>query len=113
MPPRGLVRSDRAQSAQAQSSQCSAKALESPSLGPLAQLAEHLHDAQGVRGSNPLRPTREPQVRGPFGGSCASLDPSGPRTTVHVERLAGAEAGRVRREEQDAVTDLVRFAEAA
>ena len=25
--------------------------------GPLAQLVAHLHDAQGVRGSSPLRPT--------------------------------------------------------
>lgn len=24
----------------------------------------HLHDAQGVRGSNPLRPTKKAQVRG-------------------------------------------------
>ncbi len=27
--------------------------------GPLAQLVAHLHDAQGVRGSSPLRPTTE------------------------------------------------------
>ena len=27
--------------------------------GPLAQLVAHLHDAQGVRGSSPLRPTIE------------------------------------------------------
>ena len=27
--------------------------------GPLAQLVAHLHDAQGVRGSSPLRPTRQ------------------------------------------------------
>jgi hypothetical protein len=27
-------------------------------VGPLAQLVAHLHDAQGVRGSSPLRPTR-------------------------------------------------------
>jgi hypothetical protein len=29
-------------------------------LGPLAQLVAHLHDAQGVRGSSPLRPTTSP-----------------------------------------------------
>ena len=27
-------------------------------MGPLAQLVAHLHDAQGVRGSSPLRPTQ-------------------------------------------------------
>ncbi len=27
--------------------------------GPLAQLVAHLHDAQGVRGSSPLRPTEK------------------------------------------------------
>ena len=37
-------------------------------LGPLAQLAEHLHDAQGVRGSNPLRPTLEVLVRALLAG---------------------------------------------
>ncbi len=32
--------------------------------GPLAQLVAHLHDTQGVRGSSPLRPTIESQLRG-------------------------------------------------
>ena len=31
--------------------------------GPLAQLVAHLHDAQGVTGSSPVRPTRKVQVR--------------------------------------------------
>ena len=31
--------------------------------GPLAQLVAHLHDAQGVRGSSPLRPTPSEQVK--------------------------------------------------
>ena len=29
----------------------------------MAQLVAHLHDAQGVRGSSPLRPTRKAQIR--------------------------------------------------
>ena len=32
-------------------------------MGPLAQLVAHLHDAQGVTGSSPVRPTRKVQVR--------------------------------------------------
>jgi hypothetical protein len=28
-------------------------------VGPLAQLVAHLHDAQGVTGSSPVRPTKE------------------------------------------------------
>jgi hypothetical protein len=32
-------------------------------VGPLAQLVAHLHDAQGVTGSSPVRPTRKVQVR--------------------------------------------------
>jgi hypothetical protein len=31
--------------------------------GPLAQLVAHLHDAQGVVGSSPARPTQKLQVR--------------------------------------------------
>ncbi len=31
--------------------------------GPLAQLVAHLHDAQGVRGSSPLRPTDREAAR--------------------------------------------------
>ncbi len=34
--------------------------------GPLAQLVAHLHDAQGVTGSSPVRPTGKEQVRGHF-----------------------------------------------
>ena len=41
--------------------------------GPLAQLVAHLHDAQGVVGSSPARPTEKVQVRG------ATPDPSLPR----------------------------------
>ena len=33
-------------------------------MGPLAQLVAHLHDAQGVTGSSPVRPTRKAQVKG-------------------------------------------------
>jgi hypothetical protein len=32
--------------------------------GPLAQLVAHLHDAQGVTGSSPVRPTKKFLVRG-------------------------------------------------
>ena len=38
--------------------------------GPLAQLVAHLHDAQGVRGSSPLRPTSSDQVRHPLDDRC-------------------------------------------
>ena len=45
--------------------------------GPLAQLVAHLHDAQGVRGSSPLRPTRSElgkRLRDPV--TFAALPPS-------------------------------------
>jgi hypothetical protein len=32
-------------------------------VGPLAQLVAHLHDAQGVTGSSPVRPTTKDQFR--------------------------------------------------
>ena len=32
-------------------------------MGPLAQLVAHLHDAQGVTGSSPVRPTQKDLVR--------------------------------------------------
>ncbi len=32
-------------------------------MGPLAQLVAHLHDAQGVTGSSPVRPTSKHPVQ--------------------------------------------------
>jgi len=40
--------------------------------GPLAQLVAHLHDAQGVTGSSPVRPTRKVQFRGYNAGDWVS-----------------------------------------
>ncbi len=52
--------------------------LDCPAYGPLAQLVAHLHDAQGVTGSSPVRPTRpdldfRSDPRPPEAGDPASL----------------------------------------
>jgi hypothetical protein len=57
-------------------------------VGPLAQLVAHLHDAQGVTGSSPVRPTSEnPWSEGCGQGSFASdawTDPPAPPATHPV-----------------------------
>src|SRR5450759_2890698 len=58
--------------------------------GPLAQLVAHLHDAQGVTGSSPVRPTRKPQARSSSGLGCVA--PEGQfRATVATTVATGSE----------------------
>lgn len=48
-------------------------------------MAEHLHDAQGVRGSNPLRPTRNPPPRPEVGRQAIVLE----RATIAYNVVEG------------------------
>ncbi len=51
--------------------------------GAWLSLAEHLHDAQGVGGSNPSAPTRDAQ--GPSGCSGTGGARAGPTLTAETE----------------------------
>jgi hypothetical protein len=58
-------------------------------VGPLAQLVAHLHDAQGVVGSSPARPTQNCLVTTYFSPSEVHGHLSTARTTISREGLMG------------------------